>query len=165
MYLTPWRNGSASDSRSEGCVFESRRGHIIFNNPKIIFKYTLPSSVMIKRSKKSNLWIIHIYTGMPDMNQKSKFRDKDAHKYYVYRISYIVHTWIIWMWHWFNPLLLPTTYTGWVALMSTFKDRWLILAELIDCPDIRAKGMAKIPLFFQYLLCTILLTAIIFQCN
>ena len=28
--LTPWRNGSASDSRSEGCVFESRRGHNIF---------------------------------------------------------------------------------------------------------------------------------------
>ena len=22
-----WRNGSASDSRSEGCVFKSRRGH------------------------------------------------------------------------------------------------------------------------------------------
>ena len=30
---TPWRNGSASDSRSEGCVFESRRGHIIFSFP------------------------------------------------------------------------------------------------------------------------------------
>ena len=29
-YLTPWRNGSASDSRSEGCVFESRRGHKTF---------------------------------------------------------------------------------------------------------------------------------------
>ena len=28
--LTPWRNGSASDSRSEGCVFESRRGHKFF---------------------------------------------------------------------------------------------------------------------------------------
>ena len=27
--LTPWRNGSASDSRSEGCVFESRRGQIL----------------------------------------------------------------------------------------------------------------------------------------
>ena len=27
--LTPWRNGSASDSRSEGCVFESRRGQTI----------------------------------------------------------------------------------------------------------------------------------------
>ena len=27
--LTPWRNGSASDSRSEGCVFESRRGQNI----------------------------------------------------------------------------------------------------------------------------------------
>ena len=26
---TPWRNGSASDSRSEGCVFESRRGQMI----------------------------------------------------------------------------------------------------------------------------------------
>ena len=26
----PWRNGSASDSRSEGCVFESRRGQTIF---------------------------------------------------------------------------------------------------------------------------------------
>lgn len=28
--LTPWRNGSASDSRSEGCVFESRRGQNVF---------------------------------------------------------------------------------------------------------------------------------------
>ena len=28
--MTPWRNGSASDSRSEGCVFESRRGQAIF---------------------------------------------------------------------------------------------------------------------------------------
>ena len=28
--MTPWRNGSASDSRSEGCVFESRRGQILF---------------------------------------------------------------------------------------------------------------------------------------
>ena len=26
--VTPWRNGSASDSRSEGCVFKSRRGQI-----------------------------------------------------------------------------------------------------------------------------------------
>ena len=25
---TPWRNGSASDSRSEGCVFKSRRGQL-----------------------------------------------------------------------------------------------------------------------------------------
>ena len=25
-----WRNGSASDSRSEGCVFESRRGQHCF---------------------------------------------------------------------------------------------------------------------------------------
>ena len=34
--LTPWRNGSASDSRSEGCVFESRRGQKSFLK---IFKF------------------------------------------------------------------------------------------------------------------------------
>ncbi len=28
---TLWRNGSASDSRSDGCVFKSRQGHLIFN--------------------------------------------------------------------------------------------------------------------------------------
>ena len=28
LHLTPWRNGSASDSRSEGCVFKSRRGQL-----------------------------------------------------------------------------------------------------------------------------------------
>ena len=32
LALTPWRNGSASDSRSEGCVFESRRGQNIFTS-------------------------------------------------------------------------------------------------------------------------------------
>ena len=42
--LTPWRNGSASDSRSEGCVFESRRGHQVFvfilpERENICFKY------------------------------------------------------------------------------------------------------------------------------
>ena len=26
--MTLWRNGSASDSRSEGCVFKSRQGHV-----------------------------------------------------------------------------------------------------------------------------------------
>ena len=32
MYdLTLWRNGSASDSRSEGCVFESRQGQMFFS--------------------------------------------------------------------------------------------------------------------------------------
>ena len=30
IIVTPWRNGSASDSRSEGCVFESRRGQKYF---------------------------------------------------------------------------------------------------------------------------------------
>ena len=29
LHKTPWRNGSASDSRSEGCVFKSRRGQLV----------------------------------------------------------------------------------------------------------------------------------------
>ena len=30
LHMTSWRNGSASDSRSEGCVLESRRGQMDF---------------------------------------------------------------------------------------------------------------------------------------
>ena len=30
LHMTSWRNGSASDSRSEVCVFESRRGQTVF---------------------------------------------------------------------------------------------------------------------------------------
>ena len=30
-WMTAWRNGSASDSRSEGYVFESRRGHFFLS--------------------------------------------------------------------------------------------------------------------------------------
>ena len=30
--MTPWRNGSASDSRSEGCMFESRQGQNLFSH-------------------------------------------------------------------------------------------------------------------------------------
>ena len=40
--LTPWRNGSASDSRSEGCVFESRRGHKLFSLINFFEKKCLP---------------------------------------------------------------------------------------------------------------------------
>ncbi len=41
--MTPWRNGSASDSRSEGCVFKSRRGQIryLILNVKHFFKKCL----------------------------------------------------------------------------------------------------------------------------
>ena len=43
---TSWRNGSASDSRSEGCVFKSRRGHCFF------FRLcTIPSFVIVKKEK------------------------------------------------------------------------------------------------------------------
>ena len=44
----PWRNGSASDSRSEGCVFKSRRGHILgysyFHNLLVDFAFPLNSA-------------------------------------------------------------------------------------------------------------------------
>ncbi len=36
---TPWRNGSASDSRSEGCVFKSRRGQ----KENFYFSWLIPS--------------------------------------------------------------------------------------------------------------------------
>ena len=36
--VDPWRNGSASDSRSEGCVFDSRRVQFQFF---LIFKIQL----------------------------------------------------------------------------------------------------------------------------
>ena len=38
---TPWRNGSASDSRSEGCVFKSRRGH------KFSLEYQYPKEASV----------------------------------------------------------------------------------------------------------------------
>ena len=36
FHVTPWRNGSASDSRSEGCVFESRRAQIFSVYPSLV---------------------------------------------------------------------------------------------------------------------------------
>ena len=42
---TPWRNGSASDSRSEGCVFESRRGsNSFFPFPFLHFTCTITAT-------------------------------------------------------------------------------------------------------------------------
>ena len=43
IIMTPWRNGSASDSRSEGCVFESRRGQNLF--PTIWLWHFCPKSM------------------------------------------------------------------------------------------------------------------------
>ena len=44
--LTPWRNGSASDSRSEGCVFESRRGQNVFGRFSIFFVYSWKKEIV-----------------------------------------------------------------------------------------------------------------------
>ena len=45
--LTPWRNGSASDSRSEGCVFESRRGQL--NN--FLRRFLFSFAILFKRQQ------------------------------------------------------------------------------------------------------------------
>ena len=42
--MAAWRNGSASDSRSEGCVFKSRRGHKTFS--KFKKKPTKPNTIL-----------------------------------------------------------------------------------------------------------------------
>ena len=42
---TPWRNGSASDSRSEGCVFESRRGQKFFWTRLFTNQYLDPTQI------------------------------------------------------------------------------------------------------------------------
>jgi hypothetical protein len=56
IIVTPWRNGSASDSRSEGCVFESRRGHQVFvfllpEKENLCLKYKLTHSFMCHVTK------------------------------------------------------------------------------------------------------------------
>ena len=52
---TPWRNGSASDSRSEGCVFKSRRGHSF-----LFFGFSL---FLFCASLLCVLWGDHYYFG------------------------------------------------------------------------------------------------------
>ena len=50
-----WRNGSASDSRSEGCVFKSRQGHSLFTTN---VKVDIVDNRKIKRQRKRALCII-----------------------------------------------------------------------------------------------------------
>ena len=65
LYLwTPWRNGSASDSRSEGCVFESRRGQRTF----------LLSIILITICIKKN--VKEILKGVKSMKQVFKIDGK-----------------------------------------------------------------------------------------
>ena len=51
---TPWRNGSASDSRSEGCVFKSRRGQLVFLScPNHIYSKTANKLFVVIDSLKN----------------------------------------------------------------------------------------------------------------
>ena len=45
-----WRNGSASDSRSEGCVFESRRAHVFILS---FFLLNLSAKSLLKKKSPS----------------------------------------------------------------------------------------------------------------
>ena len=60
-HLTPWRNGSASDSRSEGCVFESRRGHNNFVYIIYTYIYYDISDCIDIELKKMETIIKHIF--------------------------------------------------------------------------------------------------------
>ena len=49
---TSWRNGSASDSRSEGCVFKSRRGHTFYSSTTQKFTVVcLPAHLLEKTNQ------------------------------------------------------------------------------------------------------------------
>ena len=50
--MTSWRNGSASDSRSEGCVFKSRRGQILEKGSfhKVAGQFVFDSRNLLKRN-------------------------------------------------------------------------------------------------------------------
>ena len=61
LHLTPWRNGSASDSRSEGCVFESRRGHNNFVYIIYTYIYYDISDCIDIELKKMETIIKHIF--------------------------------------------------------------------------------------------------------
>ena len=61
---TPWRNGSASDSRSEGCVFESRRGQLTFFAIHCNFE-----TINIEKNKKA------VQKGMEIMKQLVKINE------------------------------------------------------------------------------------------
>jgi hypothetical protein len=47
----PWRNGSASDSRSEGCVFDSRRVQTPDPNPVLFFIFFFGLPVCLSHTK------------------------------------------------------------------------------------------------------------------
>ena len=85
---TPWRNGSASDSRSEGCVFESRRGQIFFSyfsrvtRPVIILlvgsRNISPCTVWFLSLFRVNIWylkyrIFHTFLSFAIMNKFNFF--------------------------------------------------------------------------------------------
>ena len=53
----PWRNGSASDSRSEGCVFDSRR---VQSPNRIIFLAYLLLKYLYQKSETPNVAFIRV---------------------------------------------------------------------------------------------------------
>ena len=52
FWETSWRNGSASDSRSEGCVFKSRRGHNCMSFFLVRDENSLMSEILFLRLKE-----------------------------------------------------------------------------------------------------------------
>ena len=59
LIVTPWRNGSASDSRSEDCVFESRRGQLIFYILNHFTIHAAETNVLVEYCRDA----LHLYSG------------------------------------------------------------------------------------------------------
>ena len=78
--MTPWRNGSASDSRSEGCVFESRRGQYF---PVVSFFYLflhIQSLIFLARNQ-------NLYLNLINCRKIYKYRNLQACPKFLRQIS------------------------------------------------------------------------------
>ena len=79
LWVTPWRNGSASDSRSEGCVFESRRGQYF---PFLFIYLFLHIQSLIFLARNQNL-----YLNLINCRKIYKYRNLQACPKFVRQIS------------------------------------------------------------------------------
>ena len=74
--MTRWRNGSASDSRSEGCVFKSRPGHPFF------FFFFFKECIQQTFDDIVQQNIPEGYEGHPGLN-----KDKEPFEFYYYMLD------------------------------------------------------------------------------
>ena len=87
--LTPWGNGSASDSRSKGCVFKSRRGqHSNLFSSKAVKWQSNEANLVLRRCDSEAL-----FTPM-------RFRLKSIHFYAFWPCDHTKRAELWSQWHW-----------------------------------------------------------------